>query len=89
MRRLARVPHDVVGEVLLPGERLAAHLAPERRVVGVASLVVRQVFLSRVLLAAECAGVRRLPCVPQHVIQEVFPPGERFLTYITPVGRVT
>lgn len=53
VRCLAGVPHDVVGEVLLAREGLAAHLAAERRVVGVTAHVVRQVFLARELLATE------------------------------------
>lgn len=89
VRGLASVPHDVVGEVLFAREGLATHLAPERRVVGVTARVVGQVFLARVLLPAERAGVRRLACVPQHVVQKVLLACERFLTYITPVRRVT
>lgn len=59
MGRLARVPHNVVCEVLLARKGLAADLAAEGRVVGVRPHVVGQVLLAGVLLAAYGAVVRR------------------------------
>lgn len=89
VRRFSGVPHDVVGEVLLAGEGLAAHLATERCVVGVTANVVRQVLLACELLAAERTRVRGLACVPHHVVHKVLLARERFLTNIAAVWRVT
>jgi len=53
MRRLARMPHDVVHEVFLPGKSLFANVASMWIVICVLSLMIHHMLFAREIFVAK------------------------------------